>query len=400
MSLTARSGKPARGGSADPSARAGRAGQTSSTPLPLLVAGAAAGAAAAVFSYLALIVIALAAWMLDPSGSQEWTEMLQVASGAWLASLGQAPTIAGVTLTLLPLGFAVLPIIAVIAASRWAADASAVARRGEAATVALSVGVSFAVVAAVIATMGRDLAISPARTALVAGVATAVLAAWVVLRRARLIDLGALSLPVRDAFAAAATALLCLVAAASLLLGVAVVGSFEEMTSVLVELDAGVSGLLLLAALTLGYLPLALMWSLAYLLGPGVTVSVGTVVSPYLDPASAALPGFPLLAALPGQPPAGAVLLPLLGVAAGAVAGALLRRRGQTGLHGSLVAAGAALATGALVALMSWLASGSLGATTLQGLGPAPISVGLAAAVLVAVGSVAVTAWPERHADG
>ena len=396
MSLTARSGKPVRARAADPE---GRAGQSPSTPLPLVVAGAAAGVAAAVFSYLGLVVVALAAWMLDPSGSQEWTEMLEVASGAWLASLGQAPTVAGVTLSLLPLGFSVLPIIAVIAATRWAADASAVARRGEAVAVALSVGASFAVVSAVVAAMSRNLSVSPVRTALVAGLASAALAGWVVLRRAGLISLDALPIDVRDGLAAAVTALLGLAAAASLLLAVAVIGSFEEMTALLVELDAGVSGLLLLAALTLGYLPIAVVWSMAYLLGPGITVSVGTIVSPYVDPSTAALPGFPLLAALPSQPPAGAFLLPLLGFGAGALAGALLRRRGQTGAHGSLVAAGAALATGAVVAIAAWLASGSLGTTTLQGLGPAVLPVALAAAVLTAVGAVAVTAWPARHAS-
>ena len=395
MSLTARSGKPARGRSVDPRVPIV---QAPSTPLPLVVAGAAAGVAAAAFSYLALVVVALAAWMLDPSGSQEWTEMLEVASGAWLAGLGQAPTVAGVTLTLLPLGFVVLPIIAVIAAARWAADASAVARRGEALAVALSVGASFAIISAIVAAMSRNLAISPGRTALAAGLASTALAAWVVLRRARLVSLDALPVSVRDAFAASATALLSLTAAASLLLAVAIIGSFDEMTALLVELDAGVSGLLLLAALTLGYLPLAVMWSMAYLLGPGITVSVGTTVSPYVDPASAALPGFPLLAALPSQPPTGAILLPLFGVAAGALAGALLRRRGQTGLYGCMVAGGAALATGVVVAIASSLASGSLGATTLQGLGPAPIPVALAAAVLVAVGALAVTAWPARDA--
>jgi len=395
VSLTARSGKPVRARAADPQ---GRAGQAPATPLPLVVAGAAAGVAAAVFSYLALVVVALAAWMLDPSGSQEWTEMLEVASGAWLASLGQAPTVAGVTLSLLPLGFAVLPIIAVIAATRWAADASAVARRGEAVAVALSVGASFAIVSAIVAAMSRNLSVSPVRTALVAGLASAALAAWVVLRRAGLVSLDPLPIDVRDGIAAAVTALLGLVAAASLLLAVAVIGSFDEMTALLVELNAGVSGLLLLAALTLGYLPLAVMWSMAYLLGPGITVSVGTTVSPYVDPATAALPGFPLLAALPSQPPAGALLLPLLGVGAGALAGALLRRRGQTGLHGSLVAASAAVATGAVVAIACVLASGSLGTTTLQGLGPALLPVSLAAAVLTAVGAVAVTAWPARHA--
>ncbi|MFZ4509412.1 MAG: DUF6350 family protein [Candidatus Nanopelagicales bacterium] len=386
MSLTARTGAPV--------------GQAPTAPLPLVVAGAAAGAAAAVFSYLALVVVALAAWMFDPSGSQEWTQMLEVASGAWLAGLGQAPTVAGVSLTLLPLGFALLPLIAVIAASRWAADASAVARRGEALAVALSVGVSFAAVSAIIASMSRNLGISPARTALVAGLVAGALASLVILRQARLISLDALPFPARDGLAATGAALLSLVVAASMLLTVAIIGSFDEMTSLLVELNAGVSGLLLLAVLTLGYLPIAVMWSLAYLLGPGVTVSVGTIVSPFVDTSTAALPGFPLLAALPDQPPTGAVLLPVLAVAAGVVAGSLLRRRGQIGLRGCLVAAGSAIATGATLAMAAWLASGSLGNTTLQGLGPSSIPVALAGTLLVGLGSIAVAVWPARRSDG
>ena len=397
MSLTARSGKPARGGSADLS---GPAGHSPSAPLPLVVAGGAAGAAAAVFSYLVLVVIALAAWMLDPSGSQEWTQMLEVASGAWLAGLGSAPTVAGITLTLLPLGFALIPILAVIGAARWASDASAVARRGEAVAVALALGVSFAVVAAVIASMSRTLSVSPIRAALVAGLAATLIAAFVVLRRAGLLSLDALPADVRDGAAAAGAALLSLIAVASAMLIVAIVGNFDEMTSLLVQLDAGPSGLLLLAALSLGYLPSAVMWSLAYLLGPGVTVSVGTVVSPYAETTSAALPGFPLLAALPGQPPMGAILLPLFGVAAGVIAGLLLRRRGHVGLRGCLVSGGAAVTTGAVLAVAAWLASGSLGDTTLQGLGPAALPVALAGTVLTAIGAVAVTAWPARRSDG
>lgn len=397
MSLTARSGKSARGGSADP---AGDAGQAPSAPLPLVVAGGAAGAAAAVFSYLVLVVIALAAWMLDPSGSQEWTQMLEVASGAWLAGLGAAPTVAGITLTLLPLGFALIPVLAVIGAARWASDASAVARRGEAVAVALALGVSFAVVAAVIASMSRTLAVAPPRAALVAGLAATLIAAFVVLRRARLLTWDPLPVDVRDGAAAAGAALLSLIAVASAMLIVAIVGNFDEMTSLLVQLDAGPSGLLLLAALSLGYLPSAVMWSLAYLLGPGVTVSVGTVVSPYAETTSAALPGFPLLAALPGQPPMGAMLLPLFGVAAGVIAGLLLRRRGHVGLRGCLVSGGAAVTTGAVLAVAAWLASGSLGDTTLQGLGPAALPVALAGTVLTAIGAVAVTAWPARRSDG
>ncbi|MFZ8925362.1 MAG: DUF6350 family protein, partial [Candidatus Nanopelagicales bacterium] len=117
MSLTARPSAPTR--------RVGRGvpgGPTreAATPLPLVVSGAVAGGAAALLSYLALAVIALGAWMLDPSGAQEWSQMLEAASGAWLAGLGVAPTVGGITVTLLPIGFALVPIIGLAGAARAA----------------------------------------------------------------------------------------------------------------------------------------------------------------------------------------------------------------------------------------------------------------------------------------
>lgn len=376
------------------------AGQAPSTPLPLVVAGAGAGVAGAVLSYLVFGVVALGAWMLDPSGSQEWTQMLEVASGAWLSGLHLAPTVDGITLTLLPWGFGIVALVAVMTAARWAADASAVAKRGEALAAAGAVALGFATVSAIIAALGGSLGIPATRAAVTGGIAAFVVALPVIARRAGLLSWDRIPAAVRDVVAATSVALLSLVAAAGVLLAVAVILSFDEITVLLVQLDAGLSGLLMLAVLSLGYLPVAITWALAYLLGPGVTVSVGASVSPYAETSTTALPGLPLLAALPGQAPAGAVLLPLVGVLAGALAGALLRRRGRTGGPGVLLAAAVAVASAAGVALASWLASGSLGDTSLQGLGPAPLLVGLIGGLVVAVGALAVTAWPSRGAHG
>ena len=386
MSLTARSGAPTR--------------QASATPLPLVVAGVAAGAAAAVLSYLALVVIALAAWMLDPSGSQEWTQMLEVASGAWLAGQGSAITVDGVALSLLPLGFAILPVATLIGAARWATDASAVARRGEATIVALASAAGFAAVAAVIAMLSRSLDVPPARAALIGGVLAFAVTVVVCVRRASVLVPAAIPALWRDIGAATAVAVLALVAMAGVLLAAAVIIHVDEMTALLVGIDAGLSGLLLLAVLTLAYVPTALVWAIAYLLGPGVTVSAGVVVSPYAEPAVAALPGFPLLAALPGEVPVGTALLPMAGVAAGALAGALLRRRGQVAVRGALAALATAVIAGGVLALSAWLAAGSLGDTTLRALGPAPLSVGLVGVGVVALGAVGVAVWPARRADG
>lgn len=355
-----------------------------------------AGGAAAVVSYLALAVVALGAWMLDPGGSQEWSQMLEVASGSWLSGMGLAPTIDGVLVTLLPLGFALVPAVALMGAGRWASDASAVARRSEALIVALSAAGTFAAVAALVAALAGNLGVTPGRAALVSGVASFVVMLVTVTVRAGVLDARQWPWLVRDALAGATVALTMLVTFSSLLLAVAVVTQVDGITALLVELDAGPSGFLLLLALTLGYLPIAIVWTMAYVIGPGVTIAVGAQISPFAEPVTGALPGFPLFAALPQSPPPGSVLLPALAVAAGAVAGLALRRRGATGLAGSGTAAFSAVLSGVALAALAWLASGSLGTTSLRGLGPDPLLVGIAGAALVGIGTLVVVALPRR----
>jgi len=386
VSLTARSAPPAR--------------QVPAAPLPLVVAGAVGGAAAAGLSLLVLVVIALAAWMLDPSGAQEWTQMLEVASGAWLAGLGVPPTIAGVTLSLLPLGFALLPIVALVGAARWATDASAVARGTEVAVVALAAAAGFAAVAAVVAALARSLDPAVPRAALTGAALAFTVTVVVSLRRTGVISPSRLPEQVRDILAAGTIALLALVVAAGGVLAIAVVARVNDITGLIVGLDAGASGLLLLAVLTLAYVPIAIVWAIAYLLGPGVTVSAGSVVSPYAELSDAALPGFPLLAALPGQVPSGAAMFPLAGVVAGLLAGWFLRRRGCVAMRGALCALSTAAVAGGILAIASWLTTGSAGTAALSAVGPSPAWVGLAGLGAVGLGALAVASWPERRTDG
>ncbi len=386
MSLTARNGAPAR--------------DAATTPLPLVVSGVIGGVAGGILSYLALAVIALGAWMLDPGGTQEWSQMLEAASGAWLAGMGLPPTVDGVTVTLLPFGFALMPLLGLIAAGRWSVEASAVARPGEALTVASAAAVGFAGVAAVIAALARSLSVPPTQAALVCGAFALVVMGVTVLIRARLLAWTRVPASVRDAAVAAAAALATVVCVSSVLVAVSVIGSLDSINALLVELDPGLSGAVLLTVLTLGYLPNAIVWAMAYVIGPGITLAAGTSLSAFSEPSSAALPGFPLLAALPGEVPAAAVALPGAVVGAGVFAGLLLRRRGHGGLEGLACGAIASVLTGALMAFLGWLASGSLGTTTLQGLGPAPLSIGVIGGALVGVGALVVVAWPTRYGDG
>jgi len=365
-----------------------------------VVSGVVAGAAAGLLSYLALAVIALGAWMLDPSGAQEWSQMLEAASGAWLAGLGLPPTVGGVTISLLPIGFAVLPLVGLVAAGRWATEASAVARRGEAVTVAFGAAVAFAITGAIIAALSQAVAVPLTRAGLVCAAVAFTVTLLAVMQRAGLLSMRALPVLARDVIASASVALAAVISLSAALLAVAVIVNVDDVTSVLVELNPGLSGAILLAVLTFGYLPNAIVWTMAYVIGPGVTIAVGTPLSAYAEPATAALPGFPLLAALPAETPPGAMVLPVAVVGAGALAGLLLRRRSQVGLQGAMAGALVGAVAGVTIALLGWLTSGSLGATSLQGLGPAPLAIGLVGGTLVGCGAILVSAWPGERADG
>src|SRR5205085_8793710 len=71
-------------------------------------------------------------------------------------------------------------------------------------------------------------------------------------------------------------------------------------------LSPGVGGAALLLLAQLAYVPNAIVWAIAYTLGPGFAFGTGTVVAP-TGSALGAVPVFPMLAALPtGIRPAGA----------------------------------------------------------------------------------------------
>lgn len=171
------------------------------------------------------------------------------------------------------------------------------------------------------------------------------------------------------------------------------------------QLGTDGAGAALLVVVSLVLVPNAALFSGAYLLGPGFTVGVQTIVSP-AEVSVGALPVFPMLAALPDSGPTPGwtpwlVLVPPL-VAALGVARAQRRRptlRYEVGaLHGC---AGGMLA-GAVFGVLVSLAGGAVGPGRMTDVGP------LVAAVLVhavtafgiggLLGGLAITWWQRRGA--
>lgn len=194
----------------------------------------------------------------------------------------------------------------------------------------------------------------------------------------------------------AAEALRLALAVLALLIGLGAMGvavtvftQYVDIIALSQSLQLDVFGAIMVCIVQLVMLPVAWVWAIAWFAGPGFAVGVGSAISPF-DTLVWPLPSLPILGALPNDWAwAGAlapVLVVLIGVIVGAVAAGqpLLRRATVTvTLTIPLVAA---VVVGLLVALLGWLASGSIGPGRLEFAGVNPWLVGGCVAVEVAVG--------------
>ncbi|MFB4297952.1 DUF6350 family protein [Actinomadura sp. NTSP31] len=186
-----------------------------------------------------------------------------------------------------------------------------------------------------------------------------------------------------------------LLAAGAVLVGGSLAMHMSESDRLYDLLAPGIVGGVLLLLVELAFLPNAVIWGVAYAVGPGFAVGAGTSVSPtgvFLD----TVPAFPPLAALPEAGPAPAVSLLALAApfAAGAVGGVLTIRTmpSATSEAAPLWGFVSGTLTGAVVALLAALSGGPLGGGRMATVGPSAWQVGLLAALEVGI-SAAFAAW-------
>jgi hypothetical protein len=193
-----------------------------------------------------------------------------------------------------------------------------------------------------------------------------------------------------------------LVTGAAGALTVATVSSFGAVTSLLEQLAPDPGGLFALLLACLAYLPTALVWTLAVLTGPGI--SIGTVSVTSSSVVTGPLPGFPLLGLVPeAMPvwvaPTGIALLLVTGVLAGLHAA---RRVEHSAPAWAPVATAAAAALGVTlaVALACVAATGSMGPGALAQVGPSAGTVTVVCGLAVTASAVATAAalgWRRSH---
>lgn len=175
------------------------------------------------------------------------------------------------------------------------------------------------------------------------------------------------------------------------------VGAIVQMWS---ALEPGVVGGFVLFLLQLGYLPVLLVWAVAYLTGAGIVLGEQATLSPFIaTTAPVDLPPLPILAILPTGAPPAMWFLPVVVIVVGWWA--VRRARGSQRTSRTdrvIVATVCAIGSASVLASLAALSSGSLGASRLAQVGPTPSVVAWLSFGLLLSGGVlaALPAGPKR----
>ncbi|MFT4306108.1 MAG: DUF6350 family protein, partial [Microbacterium sp.] len=203
-----------------------------------------------------------------------------------------------------------------------------------------------------------------------------------------------------------AAALAGLTAAAALLCAIALVLRGAQVVALSQSANLDLMGVIVMGLAQLVYLPTLVVWALSFLAGPGFAVGTGTSVTP-AGTQLGVVPGIPVLGALPESVSPWLLMLALVPVGTGALAGWMLRSRlrahdepgGETlGVRVALVA-GVAVPTAVVGFVAGVLASGAIGPGRLAEVGPAAWAVALAVLIEVALGAGIPLLAPRPRPD-
>ena len=199
-----------------------------------------------------------------------------------------------------------------------------------------------------------------------------------------------------------AAALAGVIGAGALLAGVTIALRGGQVVALSQSANLDLMGVVVLGIAQLFWLPVLVVWAIAFMAGPGFALGAGTAVSP-AGTELGVVPGIPLLGVLPESASPWLFVLVLLPVGAGAFAGWIMRSRMRSDREPAAmrlvltVAVAALSAAGA--ALLCVLASGSIGPGRLAEVGPDPGPVALAVGLEIAVGAGILLLSPRAARD-
>ncbi|MGH3197832.1 MAG: cell division protein PerM [Streptosporangiaceae bacterium] len=376
---------------------------------PLVVTGGIAACAAAASGLAVLTTLTAIGWITAPhvGVGSGLGGVLRTAAMLWLVAHHVGFTVRGAgRIGLLPLGLVLLPGALLAVAGRWVVRAGAVTRLRHVGYAAIALALPYALLAGALAVASRTAVAAPSLLqavvasfllALVAGGlgAARTLAPWS--RLASLMPARPRSIVMGMLGSAA-----ILAAAGAVLAGASLAVHLPEVRVASDALAPGVGGAALLLLAQLAYAPNAIIWAVAYSLGPGFAFGAGTVVAP-TGSALGAVPLFPMLAAMPsGSRPGGPAWVPVAVLAvpylAGIFAGIITVRIAPTPVieAAPLWGFAAGAAAGGLAGLGAAFAGGPLGDGRLSAVGPSGFQVGLVAILQIGVTAAlaaAATNW-------
>lgn len=349
-------------------------------PWPWYVAAVAAPLAALLASWLLLAALAALGWLTSPE--TELGSALLLATRFLLLANGAPVDIGGLTVSLVPLGLSALIVFLALPMAALAARQSAGANadpddtgrlwvHGEPIVLRVA-GLFSGVYAAAVALLAAFVGSFSMQAVLGGLTVGAVAGLWGASRGIGFDPTTNWPRWLRAVPRAVGTALLILLAGGSALLVVALVAGREQVTAITTQLDGGAAGVVVLIAAHLAYLPNFILAAVSWLLGAGITLGDGSLLTPAGTDAGL-LPALPILGVVPesGAGTPGQFLWLAVGVLAGGVAAAVVTlarpraRFDETALVGGL----AGVLTGAFVVLACALGSGGLGVERLAHLG-------------------------------
>jgi hypothetical protein len=365
---------------------------------PLAITGGIAAGAAAASGLAALTTLTAIGWITAPHVGigGGLGGVLRTASLLWLVAHHVGFTVRGAgRIGMLPLGLVLLPGALLALAGRWVVRTGGVTRLRHVGYVAIALALPYALLAGALAVASRTPAATPSllqavvESFLLALVAGGLGAARGVAPWSRLA--GLLSPRPRSVVMGMLGAVAILTATGSVLAGTSLALHLSEVRAATDALSPGLGGAALLLLAQLAYAPNAIIWAIAYAVGPGFAFGAGTVVAP-TGSALGAVPVFPMLAALPAGPRPGgpawvAVLVLAMPYLAGIFAGITTVRIAPTPVleAAPLWGFAAGTAAGLLVGVGAAFAGGPLGDGRLAAVGPSGFGVGLVAVLEVGV---------------
>lgn len=355
----------------------------------------------AVLVTVALVCVILLPTLLfsgeRPAGIKGYLDAI---TWGWLLINGVPPKLGSATITLIPWGLAVVPWVLLFRAGRslslridhgvrWRVVGGAI-------MVMIYVGV---VVAAAHFTTSISVSFGPG-WALIVSVAMGVSAVTAGILRGANTQLGG-AIPALAVFTLrwGLGAVLALIGVAAIVLALRLLANFGAAMDLFMGLNPGWSGILALLALSIGYLPVLVVWSAAYIVGGGFSIGPDVMVSPFIPvTAPTQLPPFPPLVAIPETAGALVWLLPLLVIVIGAFWGIGISKSlgKESALIRMVIGFGVALVGAVIFYGLALISSGDLGDVRLVSLGPDPLLSASLLWILLSVGITPTAVLPAK----